>query len=76
MDKIFSQREHYGRVVTGFAELEGKHREYCICYHCNQFIPDVPDLNCPIARALFELDRLVGIVTPVWECPEFELKQK
>jgi hypothetical protein len=74
MDKIFQQYEHHGRMVFVQAELKDKHREHCLCYNCNAFIPQVPDLNCPIANVLFNFCILEGIVTPVWECPKFDLR--
>jgi len=63
--------EHHGVTVWVYSDLRGKHRRHCLCFDCQSFYPDVPDMNCKIAEALFRFDRLNGLVTPVYECPEF-----
>lgn len=62
--------EHHGRVVAVEADLKGKHRQYCLCYGCARFNPGEAD-HCPIARRIYETCVEHGVVTPVWECPDF-----
>lgn len=64
--------EHYGANVAVYDELKGRHREHCLCYHpCIKFNPNTPE-NCPIAQAVYENCVKFNIVTPMWECKEFE----
>ena len=65
--------EHHGQLVSVLEEDKGKHSEHCLCYqNCAFFIPDDRESNCPIANALYRLDVLANVVTPVWECAEYE----
>ena len=64
--------EHHGVVVSVQKHLQGKHREHCLCFQgCKFFKPDTVQ-NCSIAATLYALDCLIGMTTPVWECPKFE----
>lgn len=64
--------EHHGQEVAVREDLQGKHREHCLCWQgCSKFKPGLPEQNCPIANAVYAIDILTGIVTPVWECPLF-----
>jgi len=65
---------HHGNRVTVREDLKGRHREYCLCWQCTQFLPADRSKNCRIAELLFAVDRAHGIVTPVWECPDFQEK--
>jgi len=67
--------DHHGVNVAVRADLKGRHREYCLCYQCAKFTPANLDTNCPIAQALYQLDVLAHITTPVWECAAFERAQ-
>lgn len=55
---------------------KGTHREHCLCFACKKFTPSVvggPVLaNCPIASDTYMNCVKHNIVTPVFECPEFE----
>jgi hypothetical protein len=62
--------EHHGRTMAVRQDLQGKHREHCLCYQCGVFSPGAAD-NCGIAQALYELDVSYNVVTPVWECAAF-----
>jgi len=62
---------HHGRKVSVREDLLGKHKKYCLCHQCQKFIPTDRMENCRIAELLFAVDRTLGLVTPVWECPEF-----
>lgn len=64
--------KHHGRDVAVQEHLKGKHRDHCLCHLCYFFNPDDREANCPIANALYHLDVLAGITTPVWECETFE----
>jgi len=68
----FKQFYHH-RQTWGFTEYEGRHRQLSLCWSCLWLQPETPD-NCPIAQAVFDLDKDHGITTPVLECPEFEQK--
>jgi hypothetical protein len=73
--KVFKKYEHHGVEVSVMAELEGHHRDFCLCYSCEHFKPDQED-NCPIAQRVYELDVELDLVTPVWECPKFEVAKE
>jgi len=62
--------EHHGNRVAVQEELKGTHREHCLCYGCDNFKPGTEE-NCDIAEAVYENCVDFGIVTPVWECPDF-----
>ncbi|KKN89770.1 hypothetical protein LCGC14_0236160 [marine sediment metagenome] len=67
---------HHGTWVAVEEDLKGKHQKYCLCYRCDELNTEGNrNLNCPIANALYRLDVLTGITTPVWECPEFYPKE-
>ena len=68
---MYSQYEHHGNMVWVRDDLKGTHRESCLCFApCQNFKPGTAD-NCVIAQRLYELDVEFGLVTPVYECPEF-----
>ena len=63
---------HHGAEVKVCEDLKGKHREYCLCFsECKKFKPNQED-NCKIAQALFKNCVDLYVVTPVWECPEYD----
>jgi hypothetical protein len=64
---------HHNLPVWVREDLQGKHRQFCLCYDCAMYKPDTEE-NCPIAQSLFMTDVEFSIVTPVWECPEFKVK--
>lgn len=69
--------EHHGKEVTVRSDLKGKHRDHCLCYGCDKFKTDDSDASqCPIAAAVFANCVKFGIVSPVWECPDFALIPK
>lgn len=39
----------------------------------NLFKPSIRESNCSIANDLYVLRKTYGTVTPMWECPHFEL---
>ena len=62
---------HHGKEVMVREDLKGKHREHCLCWKCAFFNPEDRKVNCPIANALFGMNIMYNIVTPVWECEKF-----
>jgi hypothetical protein len=66
--------EHHGSEVSVREDLKGKHREHCLCFSCSKFTPENREENCPIANQVFDTCVKYDLVTPVWECPEFEEK--
>lgn len=70
-ERKFVQVVHHGRKVFAMAELQGKHREHCLCYACDKMRPGQPD-HCRIAAHLYSFCVLIGMTTPVYECPEFK----
>ena len=71
MKTEFERYTHHDRLVSVRKELKGKHREHCLCFSCAGFIPENIKENCPIANELYNFDVEHGLVTPVWECPQF-----
>jgi hypothetical protein len=64
--------EHFGNLVWVRSDLIGKHRDYCLCYKCANFKPEDREANCPRANLIYAQDVMLGMVTPVWECPAFD----
>lgn len=60
---------HHGKVVHVDEELKGLHRKHCLCYRCKEFYANP---KCPIAHAVYLNCVEYGIVTPVFECPNFD----
>jgi len=67
----FVRYEHHGKLVWVRGGLKHEHYEYCLCIHCTKLKPNQAD-NCERAQNLFDFDVANDMVTPVWECPEFE----
>jgi len=55
---------HHGNEVWVRSDLKGKHRDYCLCYHCKLAM-------CPVAKELYAFCIANGTVNPVWECSDF-----
>jgi len=68
----FESYEHHGRTVTVRKDCKGLHRNFCLCYFCKKFIPGVPEKNCSIANLIYAVCIKCDVVTPVWECPDYE----
>ena len=66
---------HHGVEVAVQVQLRGKHREHCLCWGCEKLKPGEAD-NCEIAQGLYEHCVKHNLVTPVYECPEFQEKGK
>ena len=64
------QYEHHGALVNVQATLQGRHKEFCLCYTCANFHPNTLD-NCLIAQATYEHNVRYSITTPMWECPAY-----
>jgi len=64
---------HHDASVWVRQDLKGRHREHCLCYECSKFKPGKQD-HC--RRAIDNYDWCVkyDMVSPVWECPSFRLK--
>lgn len=71
---MITEYTHHGKKVKVQEHLKGRHREHCLCFMCKHFNPDNHDENCMIANEVYENCVDFNIVTPVWECPEFEEK--
>ena len=65
---------HHNKLVAVRRRFKGQHREHCLCYSCKRFKTD-DDEKCPIASAVFKNCVDFDLVTPVWECPEYEEEQ-
>jgi hypothetical protein len=66
----YTKYSHFDQDVWVRDDLKGKHFWYCLCYKCENFKPDDYD-NCKIAQDTYENCIKHGIVSPVWECPNF-----
>lgn len=71
---MIKEFQHHGIAVKAREDLIGKHREFCLCHQCNKLNIENSNKNCKIANALFALDCLCEITTPVFYCKEFENK--
>ena len=64
--------EHHDQKVAVRSDLKGRHWEHCLCARCSHFAPDNQSENCTRARLLYHFCVAFDMVTPVWECPDFE----
>jgi len=64
--------KHHNKNVAVLDELKGMHGEFCLCYKCAKLNINDREKNCPIASELYQLCVKHNLVTPVFECPEFE----
>ena len=69
-DKI-EQYEHHGVLVSVIKSVKGKHKEHCLCHTCDEFVPGLPEENCPIANLNYAVCLAHNVVLPVFECPKF-----
>ena len=65
---------HNGQAVWARTDLQGKQKEYCICWACGKFNPNASDKGCPIICSVLQLAAEHGAVLPVWACPSFSKK--
>jgi hypothetical protein len=71
---VIVEYEHHGRKVKVDEDLQGKHRDHCLCWKCKRFKPGWSlgaILSCPRAKILYLFDIIFGMVTPVYECPKY-----
>ncbi len=73
-EHVYTKYIHHDVEVRVRADLKGKHREHCLCFKCSKFAPRTLE-NCGIAAAVYSHCVTFNIVTPVWECPDFEQGQ-
>lgn len=65
---------HHNKKVKVAEDLKGKHSNHCLCYmNCKNFKPDTKE-NCKIAQDVYINCVNYNIVTPVWECPDYEVE--
>ena len=63
-----------GQPVWVRDDLQGRQKEYCICWACQKFNPGAADKGCPTILAVLRLAAEKGVVLPVWACPTFVKK--
>lgn len=68
---MFIKYNHHGADVSVRSDLQGKHRQYCLCWSCQKFKPNSEE-NCPKAQKLYRICVEENLTTPVFECPDFE----
>ena len=74
--KKITKYSHHGQEVSVMRDNKGKHVENCLCWqNCKHFKPGEKD-NCRIANLNYALCLAFNLVTPVWECPEYENDQR
>lgn len=62
---------HHGIEVSVDSKLKGKHKSYCLCHNCKNLDIYNPENNCTKANKLYELCKEEGILTVIFECPDF-----
>lgn len=66
---------HHGCEVNVVSVVKGQHRSHCLCFlRCKHFKPGEKD-NCEIAEATYQNCVKFNTVTPVYECPKFEVDE-
>ncbi len=67
----------YSRQQRGDSErwvrtdLDGRHKEHCMCWDCASFKPEREDKGCAVIQQVLGLAAKENIVLPVWECARF-----
>ncbi len=67
---IYTTYKHHGADVRVRVDLKDTHRDYCLCFECEEFAPG-DKKNCPIAQDTYNNCVRHNLTTPVWECPKF-----
>ena len=70
----YEQYEHHGAKVWVNSQLKGKHRDFCLCFQCNKLNLIEPEKSCHFAKEIYKNCVTFNVVTPVFECPAFEVK--
>ena len=73
-DPNIIQYKHHGVNVHVREDLQGKHRDHCLCYRCARFHPNDP-VNCRLAAFIYAACRLLHVTLPVWECAVFKQRK-
>ena len=63
-----------GQPVWVRDDLQGRQKEYCICWACQTFNPGAADKGCPTIFSVLRLAAEKGVILPVWACPTFVKK--
>ena len=71
---MYKQYVHHGKTVWVRDDLQGTHRQHCLCFACTKLNINDRKENCKIANELYKLCVKHNLTTPVFECPEFESK--
>ena len=72
MNEGIVEYKHHGAKVKVQSALRGQHREHCLCWQdCKKFKPGTEE-HCKKAALLYAFCRAFNMVTPVWECPDYE----
>ena len=71
---MFEQYKHFGKMIWCFSHLKGKHKEHCLCHSCKKLNTEDRDKNCWKANIIYSIDCGLTMVTPVFECLDFEEK--
>jgi len=70
----FKKYEHHGRDVWVREDLQGQHRDHCLCFTCERFEPGWSVrgvFRCLRAKILYLFCIVFGMTTPVYECPKW-----
>lgn len=65
---------HHGRATYGLDELVKSYREHSLCYSCAKFHPG-SKRNCAIAQSIYEFNRSMHVVTPIYMCELYTVAQ-
>ena len=69
--------KHHGKMMSVIEKDKEQHAEHCLCWQqCKFFKLYDRKNNCEIANELFEFDKKYSVVTPVWECANYEKKEE
>jgi len=72
---MYEQYEKKGKKVWVKKELKERQKEFCMCWDCQKFKPEIEDKGCSIIKEVLELAVKKSIVLPVWECELFIAKE-
>lgn len=71
----YEEKDHGNGVKTTSNRFyNADFKPYSMCHDCELLNIDTPDKQCPIAVAIFALNRLTITFTPVMECANFQYR--
>lgn len=70
MGRIIRYKNNMSSVAVD-EDLQGKHKDYSLCYRCSRLDLSDPEKNCRFFEIYNSVNKALSMVTAVWECACF-----